>query len=331
MQVTIIGSLNQDLVTYTDIVPRGGETVLANLFETHLGGKGLNASLAVARLSDSQVVSTRIIGKVGNDLFRNDMRTVLEESGVDTSYLTTESGVSSGVAVITVEEPSGDNRILIAAGANGKLIPTVQDMTSYFTSTDGAYVMMQNEVPCTIPCIEWLDANRPNITTCLNPSPFDPKLVTKDVLSKLGLLIVNEGEAEQVAKHTFGPGLFDSVQEVVKSDPHTGYLKIAQELSSYLSNQGPRIVIVTMGGAGSVYSQNAQPAQYQEAPSVPRVVDTTGAGDTFFGGVVLQLAAGKELADAVAFATQAAGLAIQNNGAASSIPFRKDVDALQSK
>lgn len=306
--VTVIGSLNYDLVTFTNKVPEGGETYQANSFEMHMGGKGLNEAIAVVRLSPEGKVKTRMVGKVGTDQFGASLKQCLVDSGVDVSNVKTVDG-SSGVAVIIVEE-SGENRILITPGANGELKLSDEEYASIFK--DDSFVVLQNEYPDTAKSITWLKKNKPDINIAYNPSPYKPELITNEILSKIDLLIVNEGEAQDVARHLLGGTvtLFDM---------------LAVEIQKLLHQGNVKTVVITMGSKGSTFYNGESEPTFIPAKKVDSVVDTTGAGDTFFGALVSNLALGQNLEEAVNFATKASSLAIQRTGAAESIPFYKDV------
>ena len=306
--VTVIGSLNYDLVTFTGKVPGAGETYQANAFETHMGGKGLNEAIAVARLSPEGKVKTRMVGRIGTDQFGTSLKQCLVDAGVDVSNLKTVDG-SSGVAVIIVEE-NGENRILITPGANGKLTLSDEEYASIFK--DDTFVVLQNEYPDTAKSITWLKENKPNINIAYNPSPYKPELISNDILSKIDLLIVNEGEAQDVAKHLLG-------------NPVTLYELLAEEMQKLLHQGNIKTVVITMGSKGSIFYNGESKPTFVPSKKVDTVVDTTGAGDTFFGGLVSNLALGHGIEEAVNFATKASSLAIQKKGAAEGIPFYKDI------
>lgn len=319
--ITVIGSLNYDLVTYTDKVPLGGETIAANSFEKHLGGKGLNEALACARLKSSESLNVRIVGNVGSDSFGEELKLVLTDASVDTEFLTVIEGESSGVAVILVEE-SGENRIMIIAGANGHLKPTLEEYERIFPhSINGTeeFVVLQNEYPHTSQSIDWLKSHRKGINVAYNPSPFKPELISEDSLKKIDLLIVNEGEALDVAKNI-------GTKTVRENQNMEFYASLASKLQTFICQDNVSAVVITLGSQGAVYCDKlSNEVKFEPAATVEHVVDTTGAGDTFFGGVVLQLAAGHTLTDAIKFATVASSLAIQSRGAAESIPNYNDV------
>lgn len=384
--ITIIGSLNYDLVTYTNKVPQGGETYQANSFETHVGGKGLNESIAVAKLtpknsvllsstaSSSSSSSTttsgdgdgaiRMVGKIGDDSFGQQLKQFLIDNKVNVDHVHTVNNQTSGVAVILVEEETGENRILITLGANGELKLDEKEYESIFPKTTGSitttkegeggylsFVILQNEYPDTVKSINWIKSNRPQLNIAYNPSPFKSELITKELLSKIDLLIVNEGEALDVANHllknSHQQDLIDKINQINKSnvtnstgDNHTVlvevFLKLAIELQKLINPDNIQIIVITMGSKGSIYiAKNSgggsggggsqTTPQFIKSRKVEKVIDTTGAGDTFFGAIVLNLALGKLIDYAIKFATTASSLTIQKKGAAEGIPSYEEV------
>jgi len=113
MSIVVFGSINMDLVTRTPRLPAPGETLTAHGFVTTPGGKGANQAVACARLD----ATTRMVGRVGDDVFGAALRGSLAQYGVDTTFVATEPG-ASGIAAIAVSD-AAENTILIVAGANG--------------------------------------------------------------------------------------------------------------------------------------------------------------------------------------------------------------------
>lgn len=313
--ITVIGSLNYDFVTYTDKVPHAGETVLANAFETHLGGKGLNEALACARLRSSEQIPVRMVGNVGSDLFGSELKQALVVAGVDVSHVSTLDGVSSGLATILIEA-SGENRILIVAGANGRLKPSADDYERIFPSDATAtphFVVLQNEYPYTFESVRWLKTHRLDINIAYNPSPFRAELITAENLAMIDLLILNEGEALEITEALLGGAPSSSGTDYFSS--------VASRLQKMLCQANCSTVVVTLGSKGSVFADKfSHDVLFAPAVKVEHVVDTTGAGDTFFGALVVQLTSGTTVKDAILFATVASSLSIQKKGAAESIP-----------
>ena len=139
--IVVIGSINMDLVSRVDRRPRAGETVLGRDFATLHGGKGANQAVAAARLDGA----VHMIGRVGDDAFGRDLLGELRKNGVGTEHVRVSAGVSSGVAVIVVDE-TGENSIIVTPGANGRLTPADIDAAEPIIA-GAVCVMLQLETP----------------------------------------------------------------------------------------------------------------------------------------------------------------------------------------
>lgn len=148
--ISVIGSLNVDLVTRTSRVPVGGETLTAESFDIGFGGKGANQAVACSRLSRTQRqaesgettdVEVRMVGAVGDDEFADGFLKSLQKDGLKTDGVKVVKGKKTGVAVIIVETGTGENRIMLSPGANYE-VPEA-DLVD-----DGAgVVLFQLEIP----------------------------------------------------------------------------------------------------------------------------------------------------------------------------------------
>ena len=125
--ISVVGSLNVDLVTRTPRVPVAGETLTSESFDIGFGGKGANQAVACARLSRTQQqassqastdVEVHMIGAVGDDEFHEGFLKSLQGDGLKTDGVRVLKGKKTGVAVILVETGTGENRILFCPGAN---------------------------------------------------------------------------------------------------------------------------------------------------------------------------------------------------------------------
>ncbi|ODV87421.1 hypothetical protein CANARDRAFT_26821 [[Candida] arabinofermentans NRRL YB-2248] len=320
--IVVIGSLNYDYVTYMSKVPQAGETIHGISFEEHLGGKGLNEAIAVSRLSPPSKKQgvVQMWGKVGTDSNGDKMVKELINSGVGVELVEKVEDTSSGSASIFVEvDDGGENRIVVIPGANGLLNPTDSELGKVFKGTETKeFLVLQNEFPDPIHVIEWLSENRPNVVKFYNPSPMKKEFAKNlKALNKIEYLVVNQGEALELYEG-FGGG--DTVIE--ESDIE----KLVLELSKYLTYPN---IIITLGGDGCMYLPTGKERKvgYLSSVKVDKVVDTTGAGDTFLGGLCSSLYFNEsyELSDAVKFGSYAASLTIQNKGAVESIPWYADV------
>ncbi|APC14845.1 ribokinase [Pseudomonas frederiksbergensis] len=301
-KVVVVGSLNMDLVTRAQRLPRAGETLHGESFATVSGGKGANQAVASARLG----AQVSMIGCVGEDAYGEQLRAALQAEQIDCQALTSVEG-SSGVALIVVDDNS-QNAIVIVAGANGLLTPDV--VAGFDTVLMAADVIIcQLEVPMQTVGYVLTRGRELGKTVILNPAPATSPLPA-DWYSSIDYLIPNESEASALS------GLpVDSLES-------------AELAASRLIAAGAGKVIITLGPQGSLFA-SGQSVEHFPAPKV-KAVDTTAAGDTFVGGFAAALASGKSEAEAIRFGQVAAALSVTRAGAQPSIPSLSDVQAFKA-
>lgn len=122
VRLTVVGSINLDLVARAERLPRPGETVTGAEFSRVPGGKGANQAVAAARLG----ADVELIACVGDDEHAELALAGLKDAGVRLDRLKRVQG-PTGVALITVET-DGENAIVVAPGANLELQPDDLDL-----------------------------------------------------------------------------------------------------------------------------------------------------------------------------------------------------------
>ena len=288
-KVCVVGSLNTDLVAYADRHPLIGETIKGSSFEVFSGGKGLNQAVA-ASLGGAEV---SFIGAVGNDSFGEDLVATLDEAGIDTSSVG-RAGLGTGVAHIVVNA-AGDNSIIVVPNANGTVnAEQVQASTHLIEAAD--VLLLQFELPMEAAIEAAKIARAVGTTVILNPAPATD--VPKALLAAVDIIIPNETEAATLA------GVDGSAEELAD------LLVDRYQLSATL---------ITLGEAG-VLVATATGTALIDAFQVAKVVDTTGAGDCFCGNFAAALSEGSSIADSAKWASAAASLSVQRQGAAASMP-----------
>ncbi|MDD4033368.1 MAG: ribokinase [Bacteroidales bacterium] len=297
-KILVIGSSNTDMVIQTRKFPAPGETILGGKFFMNPGGKGANQAVAAQRLGGS----VSFVGKIGNDIFGKQAVQLLENEGINVRYVAVDPENPSGVALITVDSKA-ENSIVVAPGSNGTLNPA--DFDKAQPELESAYfVLMQLEIP--IPTVEYIArlAAQKEKKVILNPAPAAS--LSDELLRNLYLITPNETEAEILT----GIRVSDEAS--------------ALQAATFLHNKGVHIVIITMGAAGAFLLENGSSGMVP-APLV-KAVDTTAAGDTFNGALVVALSEGKSLQESVTFANLAASVSVTRPGAQSSVPYRKELN-----
>ncbi len=303
--IAVVGSLNMDFVVSVDRLPAPGETVLGRDFQMVPGGKGANQGCAAGKLG-APGIATRMIGRVGCDVFADHLRASLAAAGVDVSAVHGTRSAATGVAQIWVDG-QGENSIVVAAGANLALVPNeAESMRPLFR--DCACVLFQLESPLATVRKALRIAREAGATTILDPAPA--QALPADMLAEVDILTPNESEACIL--------LGRPTSRVGREE--------APEVTRALLSTGPRAVILKLGKLGCYYDDGRRNC---EAPAFPvMAVDSTAAGDTFNGALAVALAEGRPIDDALAFANAAAALSVTRPGAQASVPTRDEVDRL---
>ncbi|KAI9750361.1 MAG: hypothetical protein M1815_001849 [Lichina confinis] len=356
-RITVVGSLNMDLVMHTARLPSPGETLTGESFETGCGGKGANQAVACARLSrtrpaagsaqtsrdyghdpngsaqltltegpDDGEVHVRMVGAVGDDSFGESMKAALrDDAGVDVSGVQTLSGTKTGVAVITVETVTGENYILLAPNANHAMTPSMfQEWPRSAPRPD--LIVLELEIPLETALQVLRAAKDAGLDVLLNPAPAVP--LPDEAYPGITHLVLNETEA--------------AILSGISLDRFEDEETVGRVCDLFLDRGVQFAVIVTLGGRGAYFCHRPQQPRHGEdhgrpsedrprrvrgivAASKVSVVDTTAAGDTFVGAYAVQIArAGGQQVDMtriVDWANRAAAKTVQGRGAQSAIPW----------
>lgn len=302
-RVTVVGSLNMDLIVLSPRIPQPGETIIGTGFRTAPGGKGANQAVAAAQLG----AQVSMIGSVGEDTFADSLLENLASAGVDRRFVTRDQGNPTGVALIVVDE-QGENSIVVASGANMHLKPA--DLESAEGAIAQADVLLlQLEVPLDTVTRAAEIARKHQVTVVLNPAPA--RTLPKELLSLVDFLIPNETETALLS------GMPVSNQDEIET------------AAASLRALGVGNVILTLGERGALLTAAGNSELYPAFEVNP--VDTTAAGDAFMGAFAVALGEGLSIPDAIRFGNAAGALATTRLGAQPSLPTRTEVDSLISK
>jgi ribokinase len=297
--ITVIGSLNYDMLINQERLPFKGETYTAKSIAYEGGGKGANQAVQCAKLG----VPTIIFGKVGNDSFGEILVRNLIQHGVVTHYVE-KSNCATGVGVVHVLN-DGSVFATIVAGANYDY--NQEDLIKIKEVIEKSHILiLQMEIP--IPIIEESIriAHEKGVYIILNAAPA--KTISLEALAKVDCLVVNESEA------TFYAG--EQIEDI------TTAIKYYKALKDLVKG----IVIITLGENGSMLCYNND---YQVIPVSPvsNVIETTGAGDSYIGTFAYAKYKGYSDVDACILASKAAAITITQVGAQGAMPYLENLVA----
>jgi ribokinase len=298
-RIVVIGSYLVALVMDTDRIPMKGETLLARNFRQTHGGKGSNQAVQAARLG----ATTGFVGFVGNDIYGKSFINLCRNENVDTSKINLSDDLPTGAGFI-ICSADGHNIITIDIGANLKLTPTAIDIL-ISDIIPGDIVLIQLEIPLESALYAAQASKKLGATVILNPAPAAD--LSDHNLSYLDFITPNENEVRICS------GLD------VKN--HISDIEAAQKLLKL----GCKNVIITQGDKGCLIL-NENGVNVAHAYKFSKIVDSTGAGDSFNAALAVALLEGKPLFDACLFANAAAGLACTKPDTIPSFHARNEVD-----
>ena len=299
--IVILGVFVADTAYRAQRQPRMGETILGNSFALGPGGKGSNQAVAAARAGGT----VHFITRLGVDPFADMARDTWARAGV-VPQVTVDPDSYPGAAYIFVEEATGNNAIIIAPGAAGRI--SVADVDAQAERIAGASVFVtQLEQPMEAAHRALTIARAAGVRTILNPAPAAP--ISDAMLALCDIATPNESEAEGIT----GIAVTD--------------LASAKRAAAALCARGVGCAIVTLGENGALYHDATQTVHIPAFNAGP-VVETTGAGDAFNGGLATALAEGMDPIAAVRFGCATASISVTRPGTAPSMPSRAEIDAL---
>jgi ribokinase len=293
-RVCVFGSANMDLVVYAERAPKLGETVPGARFSTVPGGKGANQAIAAARAGGA----VTMVGAVGQDRYGDELLQVLADAGihVDTVERVDETTGTAHIVVEAGGDNRGDNQIVVVPGANGSIHRPPDTLDDVLARTDT--LLLQLELPLDAVRQAARQGRERGVRVVLTPAPAKP--LPDELLADVDLLVPNEHEAKLLTGE-------NSIDAAV-----AGLLERVPE------------VVVTMGVRGSRWRTRDGDRLDVPAPTV-QVRDTTAAGDTFVGTLAVVLGEGRPMPDALGWATAAAALSVQREGASPSMPTREEI------
>ncbi|MGG6896185.1 ribokinase [Rhizobium sp. BR 315] len=294
--ITVLGSINIDLVARTRRLPRPGETVAGHTAKTEAGGKGANQALAVHRAGGP----VQLIGAVGTDDFATPALAVMKAAGLDLSGIRKAEGATGSAFILIGDD--GENMITVVAGANG-LIGEDDVGRAVARTEPGGILMLQMEIPAEAVAQALTMARGRGQRTILNIAPATDDIV--QVAPLADIVIANESEFELLAGEPLGD------------------LDAQVAALHRLHERGGQTIIVTLGPAGAMAISDSAVINVAALNVTP--IDTVGAGDTFCGYFAAELHQHGNVEMALRVAAAAGSLACTQSGAQTAIPEREFV------
>lgn len=298
--IVVFGSFVVDLMARSAHIPVPGETIKSSLFRMGAGGKGSNQAVA-CKLSGGDVT---IVTKVGNDAFAQALYRQYEKIGLSTDYVFVSQQTQTGNALILVDEGTSQNAITVTPGACETF--TADDVEKAAPLLSKAKILLTQLEVNQDANERMIDCARENgVKIVLNPAPIHP--ISDQFLRKADIITPNEVEAA-------------ALSGIPIKTPED-----AAQAAKVLMDKGVPAVVITLGKQGVLAATKSRCRLFQNYDV--KVVDSTGAGDAFNGGLVTALSEGKDLFEACAFANVVSNLAVTKLGTAPAMPTREEIDA----
>lgn len=305
MSVCVLGSINMDVVTSVEHLPRAGQTLVCQRLDYFPGGKGANQAIAAARLG----CKTVLIGAVGSDQHGATLLDYLAGNGVDVGHIQQSPNAATGQAFICVSS-SGENTIVVAPGANAAVAvgrvrgDDWQEQAVFLTQFEVPLAEIQAFLSC------------PGARRGLKIINAAPAIAGgRELFGLADVVIVNETE---LATYADAGGTAVDTEELAM---HARALLCRPE----------QTIIVTLGAHGA-FAVSLERSIKVDGYEVASVKDTTGAGDCFCGALSAQLCSSNaSIESAMGFANLAAAISVTRLGATTAMPTRDEVTELSRR
>ena len=301
--VAILGIFVADLAFRAGRLPTIGETIIGSGFKMGPGGKGSNQSVAAARLG----AKVTIISKLGRDAFGEIALKTWQDEGIIARAA--QSDDATGGAFIFVNHDTGENAIIVYPGAAGTI--SVADVDAAADTIRGAKVFvtqLEQPIPAAQRGLEI--ARSAGVVTVFNPAPAVP--IPDSIYPFCDYIVPNETEAAALT----------GLSVATPAD--------AKRVGDALLAKGAKTALITLGERGALFHSRERSVEIPAFSAGP-VVETTGAGDAFVGGLAAAIARGADPLEAARFGCAVAGISVTRPGTAPSMPRLAEVEALLAK
>ncbi len=300
-KIVVFGSYVTDLTAFAPQLPVPGQTILGKYFRSGPGGKGSNQAIAIHRTGED----VTLITKLGKDALGEMAQAFYQNEAMEMKGILIDQSYETGAALIIVDEKTAQNEIVVTLGACEHF--TEEDISytkEVLADADIVLAQLETNLEATEAVIKY--AKSRGILTILNPAPA--KQLNDELFRSVDILTPNETEAASLT------GLS------VNNKDQTSVRKAAQNLL----DRGVGKVVITLGEMGA-YATDGSQEMFVSPIRIGQVVDTTGAGDAFNGGLASGLAQGMTFFQAIKYASVVSSLAVTKMGTAPSMPYKQEI------
>ena len=301
MSICVFGIFVADICFFADSIPVAGQTILGDKYIIGPGGKGSNQAIAAARAGGE----VSFISKVGSDNYADLAISLYKDTGINFDGLVIQENESTGSAGILTNRKTGENAINVVPGAAGTIGKNLIDKNLSIIK-DSKIFLTQLETPKDVTLYALKEAKSQNCITILNPAPS--REIPDDYFQYVDFFTPNETEASFY------------LNKLVKNEDDC---KVA---GNFFLEKGVKNILITLGEKGCYFKNSDEefliPASNLNKP----VVDTTGAGDAFNGALSVALSQNKSYKQSIEFANLVAGISVTREGAANSMPTKKEIE-----
>ena len=289
-KILVSGSIAIDNTIISKSMPTAGTTTIAESYFSNIGGKGANQACASMFLGGD----VSFIGAIGNDDNGKRVKAFLKEQGLNAVLV--EKECPTGIAFITLDA-KGENQILIIQGANIELTKEDMDANDDLFVEGGIYLTQLESNPEVVQ-YSLKKAKEKGMMVILNPAPVKP--FNKEFYKYIDYIVPNEHEIQQLTK-----------------------CEDMMDGAKYLLDNGCKNVIITLGENGSILINSGGICRVNVYKV--KAIDTTAAGDSYLGALVTKLAEGKDILEAMEFASLASSFTVTRKGAIIALPHLEDL------